>query len=45
MRAILGDLDDLAGARDLESLLAQVRRLPETTARARRTATRVWRTT
>ena len=42
MRAILGDLDDLAGARDLDSLLAQVRRLPETTARARRTATRVW---
>jgi uncharacterized protein with von Willebrand factor type A (vWA) domain len=42
MRAILGDLDDLAGARDLDSVLAQVRRLPEITARARRTATREW---
>jgi len=42
MHAILGDLDDLAGARDLGSLLAQVRRLPAITARARRRATREW---
>jgi len=42
MREVMGDLDELAGARDLESLLALVRRLPQTTARARRTAARTW---
>jgi uncharacterized protein with von Willebrand factor type A (vWA) domain len=45
MRAVLGDLDALAGARDLPSLLEQVRRLPETSARPRRTASRAWSTT
>jgi uncharacterized protein len=45
MRAILGELDALAGARDLPSLLEQVRRLPETSARPRRTASRAWSTT
>ena len=45
MRAVLGDLDVLAGARDLPTLLDQVRRLPEASARARRTATRAWSTT
>ena len=42
MRAILGELDALAGARDLPSLLEEVRRLPETCARPRRTAIRDW---
>jgi len=42
MRAIMCDLDELGGGRDLESLLALVRRLPQTTARARRTVTRTW---
>lgn len=42
MRAVIGDLDELAGGRDLESLLALVRRLAQTTARSRRTATRTW---
>ena len=37
MRAILGDLDALSGARDLPTLLQEVRRLPETSARPRRT--------
>jgi uncharacterized protein with von Willebrand factor type A (vWA) domain len=45
MRAILGELDTLAGARDLPSLLREVRRLPETSARPRRTASRAWSTT
>jgi len=45
MRAILGELDALAGARDLPSLLEEVRRLPETSARPRRTASRAWSTT
>ena len=45
MQAILGDLDVLAGARDLPSLLAEVRRLPEASARPRRTAIRAWSTT
>ncbi len=42
LRSVLPELDQLAGGRDLETLLAQVRRLPETTARARRTAVRTW---
>lgn len=45
MRAVLGDLDALGGARDLPSLLQEVRRLPETSAKPRRTASRVWSTT
>jgi uncharacterized protein with von Willebrand factor type A (vWA) domain len=44
MRAILGDLDALGGARDLPSLLEEVRRLPETSATPRRTASRAWST-
>jgi len=44
MRAILGDLDHLGGARDLTTLSEQVRRLPELTATPRRTATRAWST-
>jgi uncharacterized protein with von Willebrand factor type A (vWA) domain len=43
MRAVLGHLDELAGAHDLDSLLEEVRRLPETCARPRRTAERAWR--
>jgi uncharacterized protein with von Willebrand factor type A (vWA) domain len=42
MRAILADLDALGGARDLPSLLEEVRRLPETSATPRRTASRAW---
>jgi uncharacterized protein with von Willebrand factor type A (vWA) domain len=42
MRAILGDLDELAGARDLATLLEQVRRLPRTSARGRHAAARAW---
>jgi len=42
MKAVLGDLDVLAGARDLPSLLEQVRRLPQASARPRRTAIRAW---
>jgi uncharacterized protein with von Willebrand factor type A (vWA) domain len=42
MRGILGDLDALGGARDLTTLLEEVRRLPETSARPRRTASRAW---
>ena len=45
MQAILPDLDALAGARDLPTLLDEVRRLPETSAGPRRTATRAWSTT
>jgi uncharacterized protein len=45
LRAILGELDALAGARDLPSLLKEVRRLPETSATPRRTASRAWSTT
>jgi uncharacterized protein with von Willebrand factor type A (vWA) domain len=45
MRAVLGDLDALGGARDLRTLLAEVRRLPGTSARPRRTASRAWSTT
>jgi uncharacterized protein with von Willebrand factor type A (vWA) domain len=40
MRAVLGDLDALGG--DLTTLLEEVRRLPETSARPRRTASRAW---
>jgi hypothetical protein len=42
MRAVLGDLDELAGARDLPTLLEEVRRLPATCARPRRLAARSW---
>ena len=42
MRAVLGQLDRLAGARDLATLAEQVRLLPETGARPRRTAARAW---
>ncbi len=42
MEAILPQLDVLAGARDLPSLLGEVRRLPETCGRPRRTASRAW---
>jgi uncharacterized protein len=42
MRAVLPELDALSGARDLPSLLEEVRRLPETCARPRRTAIRAW---
>jgi uncharacterized protein with von Willebrand factor type A (vWA) domain len=45
MHAILGELDALGGARDLPSLLQEVRQLPETSARPRRTASRAWNTT
>ena len=45
IQAILPDLDVLAGARDLRTLLEEVRRLPETSAAPRRTATRAWSTT
>ena len=45
MKAVLGDLDVLAGARDLPSLLDEVRRLPQASARPRRTAIRAWSTT
>jgi uncharacterized protein len=42
LQAVLGQLDCLAGARDLTTLTEQVRRLPETGARPRRTAARAW---
>jgi uncharacterized protein with von Willebrand factor type A (vWA) domain len=42
MRAILDELDELAGARDLPTLLEEVQRLPETCARPRRLAARSW---
>jgi uncharacterized protein with von Willebrand factor type A (vWA) domain len=45
MRAVLGDLDTLGGARDLPTLVEEVRRLPETSAKPRRTASRAWSTT
>jgi uncharacterized protein with von Willebrand factor type A (vWA) domain len=45
MRAVLGDLDALGGARDLRTLLGEVRRLPETSAKPRRTASRAWSAT
>jgi uncharacterized protein with von Willebrand factor type A (vWA) domain len=45
LRAILGELDALAGARDLPTLLKEVRRLPETSATPRRTASRAWKMT
>jgi uncharacterized protein with von Willebrand factor type A (vWA) domain len=45
MRTILGDLDALGGARDLRTLLEEVRRLPDTSAKPRRTASRAWSTT
>lgn len=42
MRAVLGELDALSGARDLTTLLRELRRLPEVEARGRRTAARSW---
>jgi uncharacterized protein with von Willebrand factor type A (vWA) domain len=42
LQAVLGQLDRLAGARDLATLTEQVRLLPETGARPRRTAARAW---
>jgi uncharacterized protein with von Willebrand factor type A (vWA) domain len=42
LQAVLGQLDCLAGARDLATLTEQVRLLPETGARPRRTAARAW---
>jgi hypothetical protein len=45
MRAILPELDVLGGARDLPSLLQEVRRLPDSCSRPRRTATRTWSST
>ena len=45
MRAILGNLDALAGARDLPTIVDEVRRLPETAARPRRTVIRTWSAT
>jgi uncharacterized protein with von Willebrand factor type A (vWA) domain len=44
MQAILGSLDSLAGARDLPTIVDEVRRLPETAARPRRTVIRTWST-
>jgi hypothetical protein len=42
MRAILGELDALSGARDLRTLLRELRGLPDVEARGRRTAIRAW---
>ena len=42
MAAILGDLDLAGRARDLPTLLEEVRRLPQASARPRRTAIRAW---
>jgi hypothetical protein len=42
MRAVLPALDRLAGARDLDGLLAEVLRLPGVSAQARRTAVHAW---
>ena len=42
MRAVIGELDALSGARDLPTLLRELRRLPELEARPRRTASREW---
>ncbi|MGP0051378.1 MAG: VWA domain-containing protein [Solirubrobacteraceae bacterium] len=42
MAAVLEDLDDLAGVRDLASALQAVRRLPAVDAGPRRAASRAW---
>jgi uncharacterized protein with von Willebrand factor type A (vWA) domain len=42
MAAILGELDLLAGAHDLETLLEEVLRIPDVCARPRRSAARSW---
>jgi uncharacterized protein len=42
MQAVLGELDALAGACDLQTLLERLRALPEIEARPRRTARREW---
>ena len=42
MHAVLGDLDALAGARDLTTLLRELRGLPAVVARPRRSARRAW---
>jgi uncharacterized protein len=42
MRAVLGELDVLAGASDLRTLLRELRRLRQVEARPRRTARRAW---
>ncbi len=42
MHAVLGDLDALAGARDLPTLMRELRGLPAVAARPRRCARRVW---
>ena len=42
LQAVLGQLDCLAGARDLATLTEQVRLLPEIGARPRRNAARAW---
>ena len=42
MRAILGELDALSGARDLTTLLRELRGLPGVEARGRRMASRAW---
>jgi uncharacterized protein len=42
MQAVLGDLDALAGARDLPTLLRELSGLPDIEARPRRTARRAW---
>lgn len=42
MQAVLGSLDELAGAHDLATLREEVLRLPGTCARPRRTAARAW---
>ena len=42
MHAVLGDLDALAGARDLPTLMRALRGLPAVAARPRRCARRVW---
>jgi uncharacterized protein len=44
MHAVLGDLDALAGARDLPTLLRELRGLPAVAAGPRRTARRAWAT-
>lgn len=42
MHAVIGDLDALAGARDLPTLLRELRTLPAVAAGPRRTARRAW---
>ena len=42
MRAVLGELDALSGARDLTTLLRELRGLPDVEARPRRSARRAW---